>query len=217
MKLLNSIKLFYHGSKLLKNPEGNIKSLLYVGDEVTKAKASKEAVRKLMQNRSIHHMYLWKYGLEQMDLDELSKCKKGSFGKAIYDFYATKGLDVYPMKDREDLTAEFYICERVRKVHDLLHVLLEFDTDLIGEAKVNAFVANQIKMPLSYLIMSGIMVKYFLKHPMKFQVLIDEITEGWKAAEEYQNFLSIDWDSMYDMPLDEVRRSFRNNLKKIAA
>lgn len=123
-------------------------------------------------------------------------------------FYTENGLDVYPQKDRTDLTFEEYISERIRKIHDVLHVVLGYGTDLVGEAKVNAFVAYQSRMPMSFLIVTGIIIKYFFQHPTKFQFLIDEIVEGWSRGSMQDNFLLQDWDQLLSCRYEEVVRQY---------
>lgn len=118
------------------------------------------------------------------------------------------------MKTDLQYDKEVYISERIRKTHDFLHVLLGYDTDLIGEAKVNAFVANQTKMPLSFLIIAGIMVKYFFTKPLEFRLLIDGIIEGWNEGYKYHPFLLVDWEMMLQYDTNDVRSRMQKLTKK---
>jgi len=217
MKIKKSILLVYHGIKLIFRPDRSIKSLLFLGDEIALSKASKEAVKVLLRDKSLHRMFTYKEGLHKLELDKLKSCGANSFGRDVYDFYTERNLHIYPMKDVENMSAEIYVSERIRKIHDLLHVILGFDTDLIGEAKVNAFVANQLRMPMSFLIICGIILKYFFSQPLQFRALINEIIEGWETGNQFQNFLSVDWDEKLDLPIEEVKRSFSIQKRRLAA
>jgi len=205
MEIIKSISTVYHMVRLVINPNDNVKSLLFIGDTITQTKASKEAVRLIFSNDLIFSMYKSKLGLKQLRLTDLMKYGENSFGRDVFKFYKDRKLQVYSMKDPKNLTPEVYVSERIRKIHDMLHVVLGYDTDLIGEAKVNAFVSNNLRMPMSFLIVFGIFIKYFLKKPFHLQQLIDELLIGWNAGERYKNVLSIDWDAYLEKTTIEVR------------
>lgn len=101
-----------------------------------------------------------------------------------------------------------YVGERTRKSHDILHVILGYGTDMIGEAKVNAYVINQSRMGISFLIIAGIGIKFLLKFPLDFHSLLDGIEEGWNMGYKTDFFLTQDWEEMMKLPLTQVREQF---------
>ena len=208
MKFINYIKWLFHSLKLLINPDGNIKSLIFIGDEIAKSKAAKIGAKKLFECTELYNMYIKKDGLEPIDLGELSSYPHDSLGFQLYVFYTDQNLDVYPMGRFSEYTQSQYIAERIRKIHDILHVVLGYGTDLTGEAKVNAYVLNQSRMPIPFLIVLGIGIKYLFKEPMQFHKPISEIEQGWKMGYRTDPFLTQDWDSLMKLPLNEVRRRF---------
>jgi len=191
--------------RLLINPDGNIKSLIYLGDQVTNTKAYAESANHLMNDAAFYHMYQQRQGLQQITLNHLSTMPRGSFGNEVYEFYKKNNLDIYPMGRIEITTPAEYISERTRKIHDMLHVLLGYGTDLVGEAKVNAFVVAQTKSPISILILAGILVKILFKQPRQFLELVQGIDEGWREAGKYELFLTEDWDELLKYKTVEVR------------
>ncbi len=211
MKLSRKVKFGYHLVKLMFNPDKNIKSLIYVSDQLAINKASQNAVNELFKSKKLQHMYEQKKGLEQLDLQVLKTYDKNSLGYEVFQFYKEKGLDVYPMKNMENISREIYISERVRKIHDILHVCLDFDTDLMGEAKVNAFVSCQAKMPVSVLIVCGIIIKFIFSKPFQFQMLLKEIIEGWRIGGETKNFLIQDWDELLKVQSSTVKNHLNIN------
>ncbi len=198
------------------NPDGNIKSLIYLGDKITESKSSKTIVKKLFENPELASMHIEKEGLDSIRLDSISSYPIESLGYILYKFYKNQNLDVYPMGRFEDYTQSRYVSERTRKSHDILHVILGYGTDLIGEAKVNAYVLNQSRMPIPFLILIGIGLKYLLKHPLQFHELINEIEEGWKMGYKTDLFLTQDWETMMRLPLDEVRHQFINRVMVVS-
>lgn len=212
MKLFKYIKLTYHSIRLIINPDGNIKSLIYLGDRISESETSKTIVKKLFDDPKLTNMHNDSKGLEAIDLAILSSYPVESLGYRLYEFYTSQNLDVYPMGRYDEYTQSRYVSERTRKSHDLIHVILGYGTDLIGEAKVNAYVFNQSRMPIPFLILVGIGLKYLFKNPLQFNDLINEIEEGWKMGYKTDFFLTQDWERMMRLPLDEVRQQF---IKKV--
>ncbi|MEE9439452.1 MAG: Coq4 family protein [Saprospiraceae bacterium] len=213
MKILKSLKLVFHSLKLITNPDNNIKSLIYIGDQLALSKASSFATKQLFKNKTLSNMYDDKNGLSQDSLESLKKYKPKTLGSSMYHFYTSNNLNLYPMKNIKNYKKEVYLSERIRKTHDILHLILDYKTDLIGEAKVNAFVVNHTKMPMSALIICGILIKYFFNSPIKFQKVLNGIVDGWERGNQCSNFLLQDWESMYSMDLEMVKQKYFSTVK----
>lgn len=214
MNILKYCKAGYHTIKLMLKPDDNIRSLIYLGDQIAQSSASLDAIDALFENEILEDMYQSRTGLEQMELTKLKELHRSTFGNHVYRFYTSRKLDVYPMKTDLNFGKEIYISERIRKTHDFLHVLLDYDTDLVGEAKVNAFVANQTKMPMSFLILCGIIIKYFFTKPLQFRILIDGIIEGWSTGYKFHSFLIQDWDELLLLTTNDVRDTMMKITRK---
>ena len=213
MKIIKYIKWIFHFTKLLINPAGHIKSLIFLGDELTKSKPATIGAQKLLHRPKLREMYANRDGMKPISLSVLSSYSHGTLGYHVYRFYHIQNLDVYPVDRFDHLTESQYIVERTRKLHDILHVVLGYGTDLIGEAKLNAYVLNQSRMPIPFLIVVGIGIKYLFRHPLQFHTLISELEEGWKMGDRTFCFLEQDWDCLLQLSLDEVCNNFVKDIQ----
>ena len=226
MKKIKSIKntlvFIYHTIKLLLIPSKSLYSLLYIGNKLSESKVSQQATYGLLQKEEIQEQVKIKYGYSQLNLEELKEMPEDSFGKTLYEFMTSQKLDVYPLLGNIEPTPEVYLRERRRKIHDYLHVILGYGTDLLGESEVNAFTARQTGMPISYLIIIGVLLRTMVKQPLEFHNLIDRLRHAWQRGSMSENLFVFPWEDLYERPLEEVRLIFfiykykKINLQKAA-
>lgn len=226
MKKIKSIKktlvFIYHAIRLLLIPSKSLYSLLYVGNRLSESKVARQATDELLQSEDIQAQVKSNYGYQPLDLEALKDLPEGTFGKVLYEFMTSQNLDVYPLDETMQPTPAVYLRERRRKIHDYLHVVLGYGTDLLGESEVNAFTARQTGMPISYLIIIGVLLRTMVKQPLEFHSLIDRLRYAWKRGGMSENLFVFPWEDVLDRPLEEVRLGFfihkyqKINLRKAA-
>jgi len=91
---------------------------------------------------------------EQIDLAALSKLPEGTLGQAYSAFLTSRNLTpevfVAPRDVRDENVR--YLSQRMRQTHDLWHVLTGYDTDVLGEIELQAFMYAQLGTPFSLLV-----------------------------------------------------------------
>ncbi len=207
----NNILFLYHAIRLLLIPNRSLLSLLYIGNRLSESKVGEQAAKELLKNERIEQQAMIRYGFSSLKLEALQPLKEKSFGRVLYDFMTEQQLDVYPLQENTEASASVYLRERRRKIHDFLHVVLEYGTDLHGEAEVNAFTARQTGMPICYLIIIGVMLKTMLKQPLEFHKLMDRLRMAWKRGGQAENLFIFPWEDMLTLPLIEVREILFQN------
>lgn len=82
--------------------------------------------------------------LRPITLDALRQHDAGTFGPAYLAFMERNGLTPFNFsEDVRDVIARFPVSSRYARVHDMIHVLLGFEADVVGELGVYAFVGRQ--------------------------------------------------------------------------
>jgi ubiquinone biosynthesis protein COQ4 len=97
---------------------------------------------------------------------------------------------------------EEFVRARMRDIHDLIHVVTGYQTDLAGEASVLAFTVAQTKNPGIALIVLLAYLRPRGEHGFIRPLLRQAFARGRRA-----NWLpAADWEALLERPLDEVRR-----------
>lgn len=210
--MFEKIKMAYHLIKVVRKPETEIQSVIYLSNTISQWQSSKASIDKLYkESDELSEMYNTSYGLEKVTLKDYLKYAPGTLGAAFYTFYAGKGLDVYPGQTTDGDTKEDYVLERIRKSHDFIHLVTGFDTDEEGEAMVNAFVFNQVRLPFSLLIVFGVIMRTLAFKPKRFYPLLQQIIDTWKLSINSQNLLTFKWEEMLDKPFGHVVQEFKQS------
>ena len=184
-------------------------SLLFIGNKLSESKLAKISIDDLLENPAIEEQVNFNYGYSKLDLNALKELPQNSFGYALFEFMDSQSLDVYPLLENERPSSAIYLRERRRKIHDYLHLALDYGTDLHGEAEVNAFTARQTGMPICYLITMGVLLKTMVKQPMEFHPLIKRLIRAWKTGGRCENLFVFQWERVLSHPLEEVRLNFK--------
>jgi ubiquinone biosynthesis protein COQ4 len=144
-----------------------------------------------------------------VDRERLRGLPEGSLGRAYLAFCERHGItaDGLIAASREgDMSAlaadEQLVHARMRDIHDLMHVVTGYQTDLLGEASVLAFTVAQTKNPGVALI---VLLAYLRpRGPLRGgrKVVREAFARGVRAAW----LPEADWEALLARPLDQVRR-----------
>jgi ubiquinone biosynthesis protein Coq4 len=141
------------------------------------------------------------------DLEELSKMPENSFGwtyakvmKALNykpDFYRLR-----PIESDAD-----YVINRVRKTHDLHHILTGFSFDNFGENGVISVTVAQIGYPGWMLIdIMSLMLQFFAGgKKLGVEYVFDLISAGIKMGRKAKPLFPVKWEEVFEQPLEELR------------
>ncbi len=131
-------------------------------------------------------------------LEKLRLLPIGTLGRTLADFLATNNL--------EPLTGGF----RRKQLHDSVHVLTGYGTDLIGEAEIQAFLLGA-KFHLAQIVIgSGLFYLIHRKMPdYDLSSLKNRLTAAFDRGRN-STFNVDTWqpESQWQMPLEEVRKTY---------
>lgn len=144
----------------------------------------------------------------------LRKTPKGSFAHAYCDFMEAEGLTAYGIVEEANVTrkgmvrlddgVEWYN-DRLRDVHDIIHVLTGFGRDTLGEQCLFVWQSHQRPCPgrlsISWIAMLLMKAKLETKAPF-FQAYLQARRDGRKT----QRLAEQPIRELLPLPLEEVRR-----------
>ena len=96
----------------------------------------------------------------------------------------------------------------ITETHDIWHVITGSNTSIYGEIKLEAFSFAQLYASRFWL---ALLAKNLLKSAV-FNVengveYLDALTEGWLMAKQAKPVFGIQWNSLWENPLSDIRSS----------
>lgn len=157
-----------------------------------------KGVRELMDSR---------YNPMHPTLDELLKLPVGSLGHS----FATH------MK-KNNFTQDFYVVEsastdflwfdqRMKKIHDILHVVYDFGVEIEGELGLQAVMLSQTASAVPGLIVSGGLLNLTFSSPAKLPLGVAEVSRGFHLGMQSDPFIGFRFEDFWDQPLAVVREA----------
>jgi ubiquinone biosynthesis protein COQ4 len=155
--------------------------------------------------------------LGTIDLDRLSKLSVNTLGRLYADHIILNQLtpirsDLQPQSDspKERLRQRDFLNVHITETHDLWHVVTGTTTDMLGEIQLEAFYIAQLKMSRFWL---ALITKNLLKSLLYDIEIADRyleiITKGWMMGHQAQPLFGVNWDNLWETPIEEVRASLK--------
>ncbi len=175
--------------------------------------------RALQQSEAGQAMLRDRYLAPKYTLDDLARCAPGTLGQAYRDHMIRWGLalDFFPP---ETLLNDFrFYRARTFQAHDIVHVVVGFGADTVGEMGVIAFMMGQAQRHLGVgvstmtFLYGGLMgALYSINAAATNRDALGDygkaVSEGWRIGELAAPFPNIHWEEKFDEPLDALRRQY---------
>lgn len=146
---------------------------------------------------------------ERFTLEALARCPKGSLGGDFHSLIVDNGFDLEVL-DRDalglaDLPAPLgYLNARILQCHDLWHLVGGYRTTGLHEVAISAFQLGQFGHHYSAMFLAMVLAKSAL-HGLGAPMMMDVIASAWTHGRESPPLLGVDWPSVWDLPVEQVR------------
>ena len=144
---------------------------------------------------------------ENVDLNALANLPRGTLGRSYSEFLRARNLTpavfVAP-QEIGDADAR-YVAQRLRQTHDLWHVVTGYDTDVLGEVELQAFVFGQMRLLFSLLVAVFGVSRTNLLTPR----IAARVWAAYKQGQRAEPLAWRVWERHFAMPLPELRRTFK--------
>lgn len=146
--------------------------------------------------------------LPAIDLVQLRKLEKGSFGRIYADHMDDCGLTPlqFSAQCRADLKGKPLLSPRYTLFHDVFHVLLDQDTSLAGECVVWSFVSGQQYSSAFDKAGTISVICYSLAKPWKRRLFAKAYRQGLAQGRNAASVLAAPLETFWALPLAQVRR-----------
>lgn len=140
-----------------------------------------------------------------LDLPRLRLLPDGSFGREAARFLDVRGLDPADLPRRAADDGPSWVRAHLFESHDLWHVVTGFDTDVAGEAGLQAFYLAQFPARLATILLGIVMLNTFVWKFDDKDARMDAIARGWQLGRGAGQLLGVRWADLWPVPLVEVR------------
>jgi ubiquinone biosynthesis protein Coq4 len=173
----------------------------------TKDQKIQDAVEEvLLADPRFRELYETRYMPEPYTLDQLKTLPPNTFGYMYASFMEENNLKLDFIDDFSGSDILSYLWCRAKHVHDITHLIVGFDTSLLGEAGVKGFELAQYRSPAAAAIFGGGILSVSAIEPRLMVPMLNAFVAGYSAGQTYPLLNGIKWDLEWETPMEELRR-----------
>ncbi|OJH41714.1 Coq4 family protein [Cystobacter ferrugineus] len=139
-----------------------------------------------------------------IDLAALGRLPEGTLGNAFARYFSDNGISPFesPYEVRNDVD---YLVKWYRETHDLHHVVTGYATDAVGEMELQAFVAGNLGLRTSILILlfAAVLQPHGLPPFWKYA---GKLRAAYRRGQRSEKLIRIRYERFWAAPVDAVRR-----------
>src|SRR5215472_2606721 len=117
-----------------------------------------------------------------------------------------RGLDPADIPYREHRDDGTFVQAHLYETHDIWHAVTGFETDIAGELGLQAFYSAQVDGDLPRLLVIGGLINAGLQGGGDWSRRLEAVAKGWSLGKRARPLFGVEWDELWGLPLDEVRR-----------
>lgn len=146
-------------------------------------------------------------------IEELSECSQGTLGHGFYHLITDNNFDVEVIDPSTlfgplgaTLSPSEWMNRRVLQLHDVWHIAGEFGQNSEGEIGISGFQLAQLGQQYSANFLATITFMAVMQFPSAIDHIFSHTMDGWRRGRQTPPLALVAWESMWDIPLDQLRR-----------
>jgi ubiquinone biosynthesis protein COQ4 len=140
-------------------------------------------------------------------LVELETLPEGTLGRVFADHCRAREID--PNLTHVPPTDEVgWMLNHIYQTHDIWHVLTGWGNDLAGEVGLAGFYSAQLGAPPFFGYMLSLIQLNVVMRRANLAEIFEAFSLGYQAGQRTQPLFGVDWDRLWDVPIEEVRARF---------
>jgi ubiquinone biosynthesis protein COQ4 len=202
---------------MVRSPDGDFGAL----DRLGQASSDLESLQSIISNLKLSEQGKLAFEtyprLGEVKLEQLAALPPNSLGFAYAEHMQSNGLK--PLSIKPSNNDYEFLGAHLTETHDIWHVVTGFNTNILGELKLEALYVSQFPHSRFWLaLVTKNLLKTVLHDIEKSTEYMDELTEGWTTGKYAKPLFGIDWKTLWAKPLHQIRedlnlKSFYNLMK----
>lgn len=190
--------------EILKSPYGDFQAIWNLANAINDTESLKQVVEMLSHHPTAKSAFQNRQLVGAIDLEQLHNLPIQTLGHTYADHMLRNGLK--PIQPQAIANDYDYLMVHLTETHDIWHVVINADTSMAGETKLQAFVAAQLQFSRFSLAM---LAKNLLKTAVEdldlAEPFMDALAEGWLIGKQSQPLFGMQWETLWEMPLVQLR------------
>jgi ubiquinone biosynthesis protein COQ4 len=147
-------------------------------------------------------------------VERLLQRPEGSLGRVFAEHCRTAGIDpnLVHVPTTDDVG---WMLNHMYQTHDIWHVLTGWGTDLPGEVGVAAFYSAQFGSPPFFGYNVALIFLNVVMRKADLGQIFEAFSVGYQTGQRAEPLFGMDWDALWDVPIEELRTRFNINPAEI--
>jgi ubiquinone biosynthesis protein Coq4 len=212
MQTLNDTKQQWQDSALesflnmVKAPDGDFDAIYRLSAALNDDESFKIMVEALSRHPQGKRAFEERPRLGNVELEKLHQLNENTFGYLYAEHMLRNNLKPLQASVVNN-DSEFFVAH-ITETHDIWHVVTGTQTKIAGEIQLEAFYVAQLYASRFWL---ALLAKNLLK-AVVYDIEVtsqymNALTKGWNQGKEAKSLFGIKWNTLWETPLEEIRRS----------
>ncbi len=204
-ELNRTIRNLHTVTGLLQSMGANTESVFDIEDNYRGSEQIKACLERVRAIPEALELMESRYLGPGIDLDQLSKLPKGTLGYNYATIMKTLNFDPDFYRIREISSDEDWLTMRMRKTHDIIHVISGFGPSG-GELGVLSIQAVQIGYPVSIFLQTASLAMALKFRPEILPGITSQIARGMSMGLQIKPLIAQRWEEGWDKPVKQWRQ-----------
>ncbi|MEO8801129.1 MAG: Coq4 family protein [Polyangiaceae bacterium] len=191
--------------RLIRDPN-DLDRVFEIADGLARPEMLDQMIAELSRDAEIAQAFVTRPRVGTLDLKVLEQLPDGTLGREFARHMLANGLDPSALPRLSSTTSREWLRAHLYETHDLWHVVAGFDTDVAGELGLQAFYLAQVPVHLAPALLGGGLFNTLLFAWDDRERRMDAIVRGWLLGKHAKALFGVDWASLLETPLVDVRR-----------
>jgi ubiquinone biosynthesis protein COQ4 len=190
--------------QIVKAPYGDFQAIWNLANALHDEEGFKRTVEFLSLHPSARAAIQNRLLLGAIDLQQLHSLPAETLGYTYSDHLLRNSLN--PIQSQMVENDYDYLIAHLAEVHDIWHVVINSDTSMTGETKLQAFVAAQLRASrFSFAMLAKNLLKAAVEDLDLAEQLMDALAEGWSMGKQAHPLFGVQWNTLWDIPLVKLQ------------
>lgn len=191
---------------MVRSPDGDFASIGKLSNAVSDPHSLQKVVEFLSSTPQGKRAFQKRPRLGDVDLQKLYRLPGNTLGYAYAKHMFENSLK--PLQTRQAENDYQFLGAHITETHDIWHIVTGCDPNILGEIQLEAFYVAQLYATRFWLaLLAKNLVKAVVYDIEVSTQYMDAIAKGWLMAKQAKPLFGIEWNQLWDKPLEKVRAS----------